>query len=279
VVRLFWLIAFETRHLERFAATAPRLKVEYIVLVSIPLFLAVLILAFCRILGGYILGFFLGLAHVILVLLMVAMGQNPGVGQIVVSLSSLAICIFSVKGVMAYHFNNNLALSGFAQVIMRTVLRIRRNPRKNKKILELGGVKKGVTVLDYGCGVGNYSIEAARIVGEFGTVIAADISAKMLQGLEKRVSASGLSNVSPVLINSTDDIEASNFDFILLIDVLHLIKDKVATVDFLLGKLGGNGKVLVKFEHLGREQIKAVLDNCAASGSKLVHKKFWLLSK
>jgi len=279
VVRICWLIGFETRHLERFAATAPHLKVEYVVLASIPLFLAVLILTIGRILGGYVLGFFLGLAHVILVLLMVVMGQNPGGGPIVVSLSSLAICIFSVKGVMAYYFNNNLALPGFAQVIMRTVLRIRRNPKKNKKMLELGGVKKGATVLDYGCGLGNYSIEAAKIVGESGTVIAADISANMLQGLEKHISASGLSNVSPVLINSTEDIEASNFDFILLIDVLHLIKDKIATVDLLLGKLGGNGRLLVKFEHFGREQVKAVLDNCAASGRRLVHKDYWLLSK
>lgn len=279
VVRLFWLIGFETRHLARFAATAPHLRVEYVVLISIPLFIAVLILSFFRILSGYILGFLLGLAHVILVLLMVAMGQNPGVGPIVVSLSSLAICFFSVKGMMAYYFHNNLTLPGFGQFVMRMVLRIRRNPRKKQKILKLGGLKKGATVLDYGCGGGNYSIEAARIVGESGRVIAADISTEMLQELEKRVEASGLSNINPMLINSMEDIKATNFDFILLIDVLHLIKDKVATIDFLLGKLGGSGRLLVTFKHFESGQSKEVLENCAASDRRVIHKNYWLLSK
>ena len=279
VARICWLTLFETRHLAEFALNAPHLKVEYVVLVSIPLFLAVLILTIGRILSGYILGFFLGLAHVLLVLLMVAMGQNPGVGPIVVSLASLAICIFSVKGVMAYHFNNNIELPVIGQFIMGTVLRIRRNPRKNQKMLELGGVRGGDQVLDYGCGVGNYTIETAKIVGESGTVIAADISNKMLQGLGKHISASGLSNISPVLINSMEDIEASDFDFILLIDVLHLIEDKTATVDFLLEKLADDGKLFVKFEHFTNEQIAAVLNSCRASGSKLVSKDHWLLSK
>ncbi len=279
VVRICWLIGFETRHLVEFALNAPHLKVEYVVLVSIPLFLAVLILTIGRILSGYILGFFLGLAHVLLVLLMVAMGQNPGVGPIVVSLSSLAICFFSVKGVMAYHFNNNIELPVIGQFIMGTVLRIRRHPRKNQKMLDLGGVREGAQVLDYGCGVGNYTIEAAKIVGESGTVLAADISAKMLRGLEKHINASGLSNISPVLINSMEDIEASDFDLILLIDVLHLIEDKTATVDFLLGKLADDGNLFVKFEHFTNEQSEAVLNSCRASGSKLVHKNYWLLSK
>ena len=140
-------------------------------------------------------------------------------------------------------------------------------------------MREGAQVLDYGCGVGNYTIEAAKIVGESGTVLAADISAKMLRGLEKHINASGLSNISPVLINSMEDIEASDFDLILLIDVLHLIEDKTATVDFLLGKLADDGNLFVKFEHFTNEQSEAVLNSCRASGSKLVHKNYWLLSK
>jgi len=41
-------------------------------------------------------------------------------------------------------------------------------------------VKKGMTVLDFGCGFGHFALGMAGLVGESGTVIAADIQAKML---------------------------------------------------------------------------------------------------
>jgi len=41
-------------------------------------------------------------------------------------------------------------------------------------VLRAVGVRGGLTVLDFGCGSGNYSIPAAKIVGEKGKVYTLD---------------------------------------------------------------------------------------------------------
>jgi precorrin-6B methylase 2 len=278
IVRLLWIMVFESRHLENFATTMPHLKVEYVVLVSIPLFWAILILIIYRNLAGYILGFFLALAHIVLVLLLVIMKANPGFGPIIVCLSSLAICIFSVREIMEYHFNNNIQLPRLMQFIMRTVLRIRYNPKNITHILELAGVKENMRVLDYGCGIGNYAIETAKMVGESGIVVCADVNDKMLQELRKRVRGNELVNVNPILVNSVENIQESDFDLILLIDVLHLIKDKIALINSLLKRLSDNGKLFIKFEHFDNEQIGSLLNSCQCSDKRAIHRQYWLLN-
>jgi len=59
-------------------------------------------------------------------------------------------------------------------------------------------VKPGSKVLDFGCGLGFLSIAMAKMVGEGGLVIAADLQDVMLQGLMKRARrAGGCSLLSP----------------------------------------------------------------------------------
>lgn len=96
-MRWLWMALFESRQLAYFAEAAPHLRVEYVVLVSIPLLLAILVLTLRRAAGGYVLTFVFGLAHIVLGSLLVVMGLNPGLSPIIVILSSLAMCIFSAK--------------------------------------------------------------------------------------------------------------------------------------------------------------------------------------
>jgi ubiquinone/menaquinone biosynthesis C-methylase UbiE len=53
-------------------------------------------------------------------------------------------------------------------------------------------VHEGDTVLDVGPGMGYFSIALARVVGDTGKVIAADIQAKVLAVLQKRARKSGV---------------------------------------------------------------------------------------
>lgn len=278
-VRLFWMIVFESRHLRHFAMNMPHLKIEYIVLISIPLFTAILILILRRNLIGYRLGFIAGLSHFVLVCLMVIMKRNPGFGPIIVSLASLAICIFSVKGMREYYFTNKLRDSKVAYAIMRTVLKLRRNPVKIRNILELAGVKEGMKILDYGCGIGSYAIEAAKIAGESGIVIAADRDDKMLQEVDRKTGKYGLSNIHVLQGTSPKDIKDKSFHFIFFIDALQFFKDQVGIINRLLEKLSPQGKLLIKFEHFRNDQIASLLDGCSCSGSKAIYKKYWLLTK
>ena len=53
-------------------------------------------------------------------------------------------------------------------------------------------VRPGMTVLDFGCGMGLFSLAAARLVGEQGKVIAVDLQPQMLAALGRRAAKAGL---------------------------------------------------------------------------------------
>ena len=54
-------------------------------------------------------------------------------------------------------------------------------------------IKPGDTVLDVGCGPGFFTIPMARMVGEKGLVIAADVSPGMLERVKRRAERAGVS--------------------------------------------------------------------------------------
>ena len=54
-------------------------------------------------------------------------------------------------------------------------------------------VRRGMTVLDVGCGAGFNCLGLARLVGEGGRVIAADVQPELLKVLEARAGRAGLS--------------------------------------------------------------------------------------
>ncbi len=49
-------------------------------------------------------------------------------------------------------------------------------------------IKEGMTVVDLGCGPGFFSLELARLVGDNGKVIAADLQQAMLDKVKKKIS-------------------------------------------------------------------------------------------
>ncbi len=95
VVRLFWISFLETRHLVKFAAEYPQFVIEYVVLISIPLLIALFVMSLFNLRVGYRVSVALGIIHVILVSFLVVMGISPGFGPIIVIASSLGISIFS----------------------------------------------------------------------------------------------------------------------------------------------------------------------------------------
>lgn len=162
---------------------------------------------------------------------------------------------------------------------MRTVLKLRRNPGKIQDILKQAGVQKNMKILDYGCGIGSYTIEAAKLTGKTGKVVAADINAKMIEEVKKQQETEHLSNITPLLITSMEEIQESNFDVIFLIDMLHFVEDPLKTIEFMFGKLSKKGKLLVKFEHFSQEQMNSLLASIKCSEKQLLYKKYWLLSR
>ena len=78
------------------------------------------------------------------------------------------------------------------------------NPRRREvlppdEILRKLNINKGDIFADIGCGIGYFSLPAAKLVGETGVVYALDIYSDMLKLLEEKVLLDQLANVSPII--------------------------------------------------------------------------------
>lgn len=180
---------------------------------------------------------------------------------------------------MKHQSNNSIRLPGPVSFFMRIVLKLRRNPDKINRLLVEAGVKENMKILDYGCGIGSYTIEAARIVGNSGKVTACDIDKNMLKevvNLKKKERMNG-NIITILLIKSLKDVKDSDFNFVFLIDVLHLIRDKPHLIHSLLEKLTRQGKLIIKFEHISNKKVKKILSDIDCFDYKLLCKKYWLL--
>lgn len=65
-------------------------------------------------------------------------------------------------------------------------------------LLDMAGVGAGARVLDIASGAGHQTLQAARRVGSSGVVVASDISATMLDNVQRNALAAGLSNVTTI---------------------------------------------------------------------------------
>lgn len=91
------------------------------------------------------------------------------------------------------------------------------------RLFEELNLKAGFTVLDMGCGPGDYSIAASSRVGDEGLVYAVDLWEEAVDALFKRVSALGIKNIRMVVGNVRQPlpIGAAKVDVCLISAVLH----------------------------------------------------------
>jgi ubiquinone/menaquinone biosynthesis C-methylase UbiE len=85
------------------------------------------------------------------------------------------------------------------------------------------GIRSGQTVLDFGCGLGIYTIPVAKIVGEQGRVYALDKDKEVLNQLMQKAQSAGLRNTRRMETSgeSVIDLADESVDVVLLFDVFH----------------------------------------------------------
>ena len=98
-----------------------------------------------------------------------------------------------------------------------------------KRVLQRSGIKKGMTVLEIGCGNGAYIPTAARMVGPKGTVHALDIQPEMLLLLEENSTRRRTSDINNVFLHQADALklpfENEQFDVVFMVAALSEIPD------------------------------------------------------
>jgi len=91
------------------------------------------------------------------------------------------------------------------------------------KILKMIGIKTGLSVLDFGCGSGTYTIPAAKIVGKQGRVYALDKDKNALDNLMKKTKLGGLKNIKKIVTSGelSIDLPDESVNVSLIFDVFH----------------------------------------------------------
>jgi ubiquinone/menaquinone biosynthesis C-methylase UbiE len=67
------------------------------------------------------------------------------------------------------------------------------------KRVEGFGIQEGMTVVDYGCGPGRYTIRFAKRVGERRKVYAVDVQELAIETVKRKMTSLGLKNIIPVV--------------------------------------------------------------------------------
>lgn len=124
----------------------------------------------------------------------------------------------------------------------------RRGPRLAER-LRASGVASGQAIVDYGCGPGFYTVEAARIVGEAGHVYAADVQPAAASMVRRRAWEADLGNVSTITTDRELPLPDGSIDLVLLYDAVAGIDDKRGVLAELGRVLKPGGVLSVWVEH------------------------------
>jgi ubiquinone/menaquinone biosynthesis C-methylase UbiE len=142
--------------------------------------------------------------------------------------------------------------------IQRLLLQGRLYNDHTEHALRLAGLRPGMRVLDVGCGPGDVSLVAARLVGSTGTVLGVDAASDAVDFARARAAEQGLSMVkfeqSTIADVATDEVDAVIGRLILM----HL-PDPVATLQHLAGLLRPGG--LIAFCEFDIRAVRSIPDS------------------
>lgn len=92
--------------------------------------------------------------------------------------------------------------------------------------LRAAGLRSGQRVLEVGCGPGFFTLPAAEIVGQGGSVISLDVSPTAVAHVRQKVEDAGATNVKVLLANAGDTgLPRHSFDLVFVFGVGRVVGD------------------------------------------------------
>jgi ubiquinone/menaquinone biosynthesis C-methylase UbiE len=134
-------------------------------------------------------------------------------------------------------------------------------------------VHAGDTVLDVGCGMGYFSLGLAKLVGEQGRVIAADLQPEMLAGLVKRAQRAGLQDrIQPHPCAPEKIGAAGPLDFALAFWMVHEVRARQAMLQEIydLLKPGGHFLIVEPIIHVSGADFERTVALSKTAGFRVV---------
>ncbi len=149
--------------------------------------------------------------------------------------------------------------SGFKMMWMFKLADLFWNPKKRIKKIPL---RENMTVVDYGCGPGRYTIPIAKLIEPKGKVFAVDIQPLAITTVKKKAASQSLDNVETILVDSYNTgIEESSVDLVLLIDIFHGVSDHDALLQEIHRILKQDGLLFMDPEHMKLKKTIEIVES------------------
>jgi len=130
--------------------------------------------------------------------------------------------------------------------------------RYMKPILERAGIRPGENILELGPGPGAFSLDAARMAGPEGRLIAVDIQPEMIDHLERRAREAGLANIETHVAGAHNlPLKEASVDRAFLVTVLPEIPDRIRALGELRRVLKPGGVLSITEEFLDPDYLFA----------------------
>jgi len=121
------------------------------------------------------------------------------------------------------------------------------------------GLRKGNTVLDYGCGPGSHILPLEDLIGQSGKIYALDIHPLAVDRVKKLAVKEGLTNVETILSTCRTGLPGGSIDAVLLYDILHALSQPDKVLAELHRVLKPDGTLSVADHHWkGQRMVAAV---------------------
>jgi len=139
-------------------------------------------------------------------------------------------------------------------------------------------LKEGMTVLEPGPGMGFFTIEMARLVGESGRVVAVDVESKMLDVLMRRAAKAGVAGQVDARVCAADSMGLADLtgkvDFTLACAMVHELPNQEAFFQETAQAMK-TGSTLLLIEpsgHVPEQEFNRELELAASAGLEVVER-------
>ena len=125
------------------------------------------------------------------------------------------------------------------------------------------GLQPGMTVVDYGCGPGRYTVHFSRIVGASGKVYAVDIHELAIEAVTSKRERYGLENIQPVLAHGyRTGLPGGIADRIIALDMFFGIRQPAEFLAELKRLIKPEGLLIIDDGHQSRlATLRKILDS------------------
>ena len=100
-----------------------------------------------------------------------------------------------------------------------------------KIVLREVDIKHGFTILDYGCGSGNYSIAVSELLEGTGVVFALDKHPLAIKYISKKIKKKNITNIKTIHSNCKTGLTSNSVDAVLLYHVFNDLENPDAVLE------------------------------------------------